>query len=163
MTPTTDLSMPAFAGDLLSSPFFLAQAEAAPPVAGRPDGGGAVTGEAGQPLGGAGGGGAPPPVFGGQLLFLMLGLFAFMLIMQVFSGRKEKRRRAEMLASLRRHDRVVTVGGIIGHVVEVRDDEVVLKIDEATNTKIRVTRPSVQSVVKKSNAEERPVAETAKA
>lgn len=156
--------MPALAGDFSSSLFVLAQAEAAPPVAGRPDGGGApVTGEGGQPLGGPGGAGAPPSLFGGQFLFLMVALLGFMVIMQVFAGRKEKRRRAEMLSSLRRHDRVVTVGGIIGHVVEVRDDEVVLKIDEATNTKIRVTRPSVQSVVKKSNAEERPVAETAKA
>ena len=155
--------MPTLLGDQASPLFLLAQVDAAPPVAGRSDGAGATTGEAGQPLSGGAPQGAPPSFMGGQFLFLMAGLLAFMVITQVWAGRKEKRRRAEMLGSLKRHDRVVTVGGIIGHVVEVRDDEVVLKIDEATNTKIRVTRASVQSVVKKSNAEERPAAEPVKA
>lgn len=161
MTPTTALLT--LESTISSTPMlYLAQADAAPPVAGRSDGG-AVTGESGQPLGGGGGSAPPPTGMGFQFMFLMGGLLLFMILMQVFAGRKEKKRRAEMLGSLRRHDRVVTIGGIIGHVAEVRDDEVVLKVDESTNTKIRVTRAAVQSVLKKSSAEERPVAEAAKA
>ncbi len=139
--------------------FFLAQTDAAPPVAGRTDGGG-VTGESSQPLGG--GGQAPPPSpFGGQFIFILAAMLGVMILMQVFAGRKEKKRRAEMLSGLRRHDRVVTIGGIIGAVAEVRDDEVILKVDESTNTKIRVTRNSVQSVLKRSSAEEKPAPEPA--
>ena len=160
MTPTFPVTTLAISGDWATAPFTLAQTDAAPPVAGRADGG-AVTGAPGQPLGTPQS--APASPMGFQFLFLMAGLLAFMVIMQVFAGRKEKKRRAEMLGSLKRHDRVVTIGGIIGHVAEVRDDEVVLKIDEATNTKVRVTRAAVQTVLKKSSAEERPAVETAKA
>lgn len=91
----------------------------------------------------------PPAGFAPEMLFLMVGLMAFMFIMTAMSGRKEKKRRAELLSSIQRHDRVQTMGGVIGTVVEVHDDEVVLKVDESNNTRIRFTRASVQSVLKK--------------
>lgn len=81
----------------------------------------------------------------------MVGLMVFMFVMTAMSGRKEKRRRAELLASIQRHDRVQTVGGVIGIVVDVQDDEIVLKVDESTNTRIRFARSSVQQVLKKSS------------
>lgn len=128
--------------------FTLAQdIAAAPPVAGRTDAPG--VGSATQPLGPQGS--APPPSgFGGlQFLLPLLLVMGFMIAMQVFAARKDKKRRAEMLGALRRGDRVVTIGGVIGAVAEVRDDEVVLKVDEATNAKIRVTRNAVQSIIAK--------------
>jgi preprotein translocase subunit YajC len=93
----------------------------------------------------------PPSAFGPEMLFLMLGLMVFMFVMTALSGRKEKRRRAELLSSIQRHDRVQTAGGVIGTVVEVHDDEIVLKVDEATNTRIRFARSSVQTVLKKAS------------
>ncbi len=132
-------------------------AQAAPPVAGRSDGGTTTQpGSESAPLGGpAGGGGAQPPnAFGGMgFMYVLLFFFLAMMLMSVFSGRKEKKRRAEMLGSLKRHDRVQTIGGLIGSVAEVRDDEVVLKVDESTNTKVRVVRSAVQSVLKRSGEE----------
>jgi preprotein translocase subunit YajC len=76
-----------------------------------------------------------------------------MIVTQIFAGRKQKKQREQMLNSVQRHDRVQTVGGIIGSVAEVRDDEVVLKVDEATNTKIRVARSAISAVLKKSSGE----------
>lgn len=141
--------------------FFLGAA-VAPPVAGRPIGeNGAQTSE-GQPLGGPSQQ-APASPFGGPgMLGILFVVFLGMILMQVFAGRKDRKRRAQMLRELRRHDRVVTIGGIIGAVSEIRDDEVVLKVDEATNTKIRVTRASVQSVLKKGAAEEAATPEPAR-
>ena len=63
-------------------------------------------------------------------------------------GRKEKRRRAEMLASLARNDKVHTVGGLIGTVTEVHDQEVVLRTDEASNTRVRIARSAITQVIK---------------
>ncbi len=135
----------------------LTLAQGAPPVAGRADGGNATQGAESAPLGGtpgSGGGGAPQGPFGGMgFMYVLLLFFLAMMLMSVFSGRKEKKRRAEMLTSLKRHDRVQTIGGLIGSVAEVRDDEVVLKIDESTNTKVRVVRSAVQAVLKKSGEE----------
>jgi preprotein translocase subunit YajC len=122
-----------------------ALAQQGPPLDGGASGGGA---------GGAGGGGAqgggPPPQgpFGGTFMLMLLGLFAFMIIMSMMAGRKEKKQMREMLASLTRHDRIMTNGGIIGVITEVRDDEIVLKVDEATNTRIRFAKSAVKTVLK---------------
>lgn len=125
-----------------------AATHAAPPIAGRSNGE-AVQPQEGQPLGATGQGAQPSPFGGMGFIYLLLLMFVFMIGMQVFAGRKEKRRRAELLSSLGRHDRVQTIGGVIGTIAEVRDDEIVLKVDESTNTKIRVVRSAVQAVLKK--------------
>ncbi|TVQ59226.1 MAG: preprotein translocase subunit YajC [Phycisphaerales bacterium] len=130
-------------------------AQAAPPIAGRSDGGAGTVQQEGQPLGAPGQQqAAQPQGMGGMGMFLplILMMFVFMIVMQIFAGRKEKKRRAEMLGGLTRHDRVQTIGGVIGTVAEIRDDEIVLKVDEATNTKLRIARSAVQSVLKKSSS-----------
>jgi len=63
-------------------------------------------------------------------------IFVFMM----FRGpRKKQQEHRKMVQSLKKNDRVRTIGGIYGTVVDVRDDEIVLKIDESTNTKIKIS------------------------
>jgi preprotein translocase subunit YajC len=83
------------------------------------------------------------------LLFMFVPLFLLMILMSTFGARKEKKKRAEMLTALGRYDRVQTTGGLIGTIVEIKDDELVLKVDESTNTKIHFSRAAVASVLKK--------------
>jgi preprotein translocase subunit YajC len=76
-------------------------------------------------------------------------LLAF-LVFYVFIGkgkRGDEKKRKDTLAGLKKGDRVQTIGGIIGSVVDVRDQEVVLKVDESSNTKIRFLRSAVHRVV----------------
>ena len=40
--------------------------------------------------------------------------------------------------TLAKNDKVRTIGGIIGTVVDIKDDEITLKVDESNNTKIKV-------------------------
>ena len=61
--------------------------------------------------------------------------------------RKERKRYQEMLANLKKNDRVQTVGGILGTVLEVRDTDVVLKVDESSNVKIRFARNAIKEVL----------------
>ena len=56
-----------------------------------------------------------------------------------------------MIQSLDKNDRVRTIGGIIGTVIDVKDDEVVLKVDESNNTKIRVSASSIGKNLSKDN------------
>ncbi len=44
-----------------------------------------------------------------------------------------------MVQSLQKNDKVRTIGGIYATVVDVRENEIVLKIDESNNTKIRIS------------------------
>ena len=73
-------------------------------------------------------------------------LFYFMLIRP---QRREQARRLEMLSGVKKNDRVITAGGIYGVVTNVyrEADEVTLKVDEATNTKLRVTLSSIARVL----------------
>ena len=48
-----------------------------------------------------------------------------------------------MVQALNKNDRVRTIGGILGTVVDVRGDEVTLKIDEQNNTKIRISTSAI--------------------
>lgn len=146
---------PSFTIEFVATTTLAQAAEAAPPVAGRP------AGEISQPLvdpSVASTGqpqGAPPasPFAGSGMFILLFAFLGLMIVTQIFAGRKQKKQREAMLSSIQRHDRVQTVGGIIGSVAEVRDDEVVLKVDEATNTKIRIARSAVSAVLKKTGAE----------
>lgn len=112
--------------------------------------GAGTTGEA-QPLpnpGAPGGTGAPA---GGPLNFLlpiMLGFFGLIIVMQIMGGRKEKKMREQMLSSLSKHDRVQTSGGMIGTIVELKDDQVTLKVDESNNTRITFLRSAVTGILK---------------
>jgi preprotein translocase subunit YajC len=92
-------------------------------------------------------------------LFLLTGFMVLLIVMSVFSGRKEKKRRQELLSALAPNDRVQTIGGILGTIVEIRDDEVVLRVDENTNTRIRFSKSAVQQVLRKSGTHAKTEAE----
>jgi preprotein translocase subunit YajC len=73
-------------------------------------------------------------------------LFYFMLL------RPERRRKAQMsslMDNLKKNDRVVTIGGIHGTVVSVQQgsSDVVIKVDENSNTRLRVLRSAIARVV----------------
>ena len=48
-----------------------------------------------------------------------------------------------MVQSLGKNDRVRTIGGIIGTVVDIKGDEITLKVDESTNTKIKIVSSAI--------------------
>lgn len=106
---------------------------------------------------GTGGGGQPLPAQPAQppsMLGMMVPLILVLVLMIVFStmaGRKERRKRAELMANMGSGDKVSTVGGIIGTVVEIKDDEVVLRVDEVSNTRIRFAKAAVQTILRKND------------
>lgn len=91
----------------------------------------------------------PSPTGGMLFLLLPLVLLVALMVFGSMSQRKEQRRRRELLASVQRNDRVQTIGGVIGTVAELTDDEIVLRVDEASNTRVRFARSAVQQVLRK--------------
>ena len=78
---------------------------------------------------------------------LMLGLVVFMLLSARSQKKREQREKESMYSRMTRNDRVLTIGGIIGTVMSVKDNEVVLKVDETTNTKMTFLKTSVQRIL----------------
>ncbi|MBK8914628.1 MAG: preprotein translocase subunit YajC [Phycisphaerales bacterium] len=95
-------------------------------------------------------GGQPPAQSGWDAFFRfyfpLLAIFAVFWWMMSRGQRRERDKYQQMLAALKRGDRVLTIGGIIGTIVEVRDNEAVLKIDEAANVKMRVVRSAIKDI-----------------
>ncbi len=77
-----------------------------------------------------------------SLLPLLL-IFVVMYVLLLRGPRKQQQQQKLMVQSLKKNDRVRTIGGIFGTVIEVRGDEVILKVDESNNTKIRVSTSAI--------------------
>jgi preprotein translocase subunit YajC len=71
-------------------------------------------------------------------IVLVLGIFFFLVIRP---QQRDRKRRAELLAALKKGDRVVTVGGIIGTIVGISERKVILKI--ADSTRVECLRSAV--------------------
>lgn len=87
------------------------------------------------------------PPGSGMLLYVMLPLLLVYMFFMMRGPKKKQQEHQKMVKSLSKNDRVRTIGGIFGTVLDVRDDEIVLKIDESTNTKMRVSPQAIATVL----------------
>jgi len=93
--------------------------------------------------------GTPAPRGGiDPIFFIVIGAIVVMIIFSTTSQRKEKKKREALLAAVKKGDKVQTVGGILGNVLEVKDSHVLVKIDENTNTRVKFARSAIQTVIK---------------
>jgi preprotein translocase subunit YajC len=82
-------------------------------------------------------------------LFPMIFLGILFYIMLIRPERQRKQDHAQLVSNLKKHDRVVTIGGIYGQVASVQQGspDVTLLIDESSSVKIRVQRSSISKVI----------------
>lgn len=78
-------------------------------------------------------------------------IILFFIVMMIFMSRSSARQRREQqakLSALKKNDKVITSAGIIGIVVAIKDneDEITLRVDDTSNTRIRVLKSSVAHV-----------------
>lgn len=108
--------------------------------------------DAGSGTGGTddGEGSTPPPAspLGGMgflIPFILILLLMYFIMLR--PQRKQQKRRQEMLAQMEKNDRVVTIGGIFGTIYSVGDNEVVLKVDERNDVRIRMAKSAINHIV----------------
>jgi preprotein translocase subunit YajC len=100
-----------------------------------------------QAKAGGNGGGGIFDGFGGMMFPIMLTL----LLMYFLLMRPEQKKRKEqekLLAALKANDRVVTIGGICGVVVNAAPDAsvITIRVDDKTGAKLRVLRSAISRV-----------------
>jgi preprotein translocase subunit YajC len=91
-----------------------------------------------------GGGAQPSPIMSMLPIFLIFFIFYFLLIRP---QQKKQQEHQEMVKKLGKNDEVVTNGGIHGTIVNVKDETVVLRVDD--NCKMEVQRNSIAAIRKK--------------
>lgn len=94
-----------------------------------------------QAAGGAGGGGL-------EALLPLILIFVVFYFLLIRPQQKKMKQHREMLTAIRRGDRVVTGGGIIGTVSKVDNDQE-LTVEIAKDIKVKVRRDLVSTVVSK--------------
>ncbi len=91
-----------------------------------------------------------------MLLLMAPVLFLFWLFM-IRPQQREDDRRRKMLEALKKNDKVYTVGGIVGvvHSVDLEKKEVVLKLDDSNNTKVKFLLSAIAAIVVDPQEEEK--------
>ncbi|WP_339107255.1 preprotein translocase subunit YajC [Thioclava sp. GXIMD4216] len=83
----------------------------------------------------------------GQFLPLIL-IFIIMYFLLIRPQQKKAKQHRQMVEALRRGDEVVTQGGILGKVTNVREDGMV-EVEIAQGVKVRVVKSTIGQVVSK--------------
>ncbi|MEZ0231064.1 MAG: preprotein translocase subunit YajC [Planctomycetota bacterium] len=98
---------------------------------------------------GAGGGGGSQQGGGGLLgmlpFFVLIGVFMWLAVIKPQKAKENEEK--QLLEKLKKNDHVVTKGGMYGVVMNVKDDEVVLKIDEQQNVKVRFQKSAIAAIL----------------
>lgn len=81
--------------------------------------------------------------------WILLPLMLVMVFMLFRGPQKQKQQRKQLVQSLKKNDRVQTIGGIIGTIVDIKGDEITLKVDESNNTKIKIVSSAIGKNISK--------------
>lgn len=86
-----------------------------------------------------------PSLFNPQMMLPIAGVL-FLFWWMGRGKRKGEAKRKEMLSAMKKGDKVTTIGGIIGTITDIKDNEVTVKVDESTNTRMRFARRAVHVI-----------------
>lgn len=112
----------------------------------------------GAPAGPAGGAPAPRPtsMFDMLVPIALCGLVIY--FMMIRPQNKARKQREQMMAGLKKGDRVMTTGGLYGTIAQIHENMVTLQVDEGVRLKYALS--AVQGVVDDSGTEVKPEAKT---
>ncbi len=109
----------------------------------------------GAPEAGAAGGAS------GQMMttFVTFGLVILIFYFLIIRPQNKKQKETQkMLSALKKGDKVISIGGIRGTVVSVKDQVVVVKVDD--NTKLEFTKSAISTVLEQGQSTEDSSSET---
>ncbi len=91
--------------------------------------------------------GVPPPTasFGG-IIPMMLIMFAIIYFLMIRPEQKKTKDRKAMMDGLKKGDKIITIGGIMGVVHSVKDTSVIVRI--ADNTNVEFTKIAIATIQK---------------
>lgn len=92
-------------------------------------------------------GGLLQTLFSSPILpFVLIGIVFYLMMMR--PEQKKRKQQEQLLANLKKNDRVITIGGISGTVVNAAPGStfVTLRVDDANNTRLRVLRSAISRV-----------------
>jgi preprotein translocase subunit YajC len=86
-----------------------------------------------------------PGLFGGNFLFIMIAMVAIIYFIMIRPEQKRQKERQSMLSALKKGDKILTVGGIVGVITNVKDQTYVIKSGEGAV--LEITKSAIQNVM----------------
>ncbi len=83
---------------------------------------------------------------GFSFIFLLVLLFAMFYFLIILPQRRREKQFKEMISNMKRGDTVITIGGIVGKVIDIKKDTV--KIKTAMTTELEITKRAIASIIK---------------
>lgn len=77
-------------------------------------------------------------------ILYIVGLFALLWFLLIRPQQKRQKQHQEMIRSLKVNDEVITIGGIYGTIVKIKEDSLILRV--ADNVRIEVIKNAISQV-----------------
>ena len=82
-------------------------------------------------------------------ILYIVGLFALLWFLMIRPQQKRQKQHAEMVRSLKVNDRVITIGGIYGTIIKVKEESLIIKV--ADSVRIEFLKNAVSQVIATKN------------
>jgi len=73
-------------------------------------------------------------------------MFAILYLLIIRPQRRKQKHLQEMITNVRKHDNVVTMGGVHGVVISVKEKEIIVRVDDNKDVKLKIDKSAVTSV-----------------
>ncbi|WP_027363853.1 preprotein translocase subunit YajC [Desulfotruncus alcoholivorax] len=84
-------------------------------------------------------------------ILYIVGLFAILWFLMIRPQQQRQKKHAEMVRNLKVNNKIITIGGIYGTIVKVKEDSLVVKV--ADNVRITILKNAVSQVLPDSDGE----------
>ncbi len=81
-----------------------------------------------------------------QFLPLLIIMFAIMYFLIIRPQKTKEKKRLAMISNVRKQDKIVTTGGVHGVVTSVKESEVVVRVDDAKDVKLKIDKSAITSI-----------------
>jgi len=88
----------------------------------------------------------PPVSQGNAMLFVFIAMFLIMYLLIIKPQRQKQLEHDKMIRALKKNDEVITIGGIHGTIINVKENTVILRI--ADNVKIELQKNAIAGLKK---------------
>lgn len=78
-------------------------------------------------------------------ILYIVGLFALLWFLMIRPQQKRQKQHAEMVSNLKVNDRVITIGGLYGTIIKIKEDSIIVKL--ADNVRVEMLKNAVSQVV----------------
>lgn len=84
-------------------------------------------------------------------LLYIVGLFAILYFLMIRPQQQRQKKHQEMMKNLKPDDHVITIGGIYGTIVKMKENSLILKV--ADNIRIEILQSAISKVISKDEGE----------